>query len=95
MSTSVPKALPGKLSIKIHSPSILYVCLPSELAIIRDNGKAKMDFRHNSTTTLFLFINKTDVTHLMNENQNLHVLIFIQYNRKNEFWVKILFYTKK
>ena len=53
-----------------------------------------MDFRQNSTTTLFLFMNKTGVTHLMKENQNLHVLIFIQYNRKNEFWVKILFYTK-
>ena len=28
MSTSVLKALPGKLDIKRHSPSILYVLLP-------------------------------------------------------------------
>ena len=29
MSTSIPKALPGKLDIKRHSPSILYVCVQS------------------------------------------------------------------
>ena len=36
MSTSVPKALPGKLDIKRHSPSILY--------IFYNSG------RHNKTT---------------------------------------------
>ena len=25
ISSSVPKALPGKLDIKIHSPSVLYI----------------------------------------------------------------------
>ena len=30
MSTSVLKALPGKLDIKIHSPSILYVAAREE-----------------------------------------------------------------
>ena len=29
MSTNVPEALPGKLDIKRHSPSILYVAMPS------------------------------------------------------------------
>ena len=36
---------------------------------------------------MFLLMNKNDVTHLINQNLNLHVLIFI-FNRKNDFWVK-------
>ena len=50
------------------------VYLPSKLAIFRVNGKtkiAKMDFLHNSTTLLSLFNNKTNVTHLINQNLNL------------------------
>ena len=41
MSTSVLKALPGKLDINRHSPSILYIQLKSELLMLtisRDFG---------------------------------------------------------
>ena len=37
MSTSVPKALPGKIIIKRHSPRILYLSILST----RINGKCK------------------------------------------------------
>ena len=42
------------------------VYLPSKLAIFTVNGKAeivKMDFLHNGTTLLYLFVYKNDVTH--------------------------------
>ena len=35
----------------------------------------EMDFLHNITTLLSLFMNKNDVTHLMNQNLSLHLYI--------------------
>ena len=56
------------------------VCIHPKLAIFRENGKTeivKMDFLHNRTTPLPLFINKNDFTHLINQHLNLHMLTFI------------------
>ena len=66
-----------------------------KLAIIRVNGKAvflKSDSFHNSTTRSFLFISKNDVTHLINQNLNLHELNFI-FKRKIAFGVKNTVFT--
>ena len=70
------------------NPVLSQILTSSKLAIFIVNGKAlEMDFLHNSTTLLFLLMNKNDVAHLINQNLNLHVLLFI-FNRKNNFWVK-------
>ena len=42
MSTSVLKALPGKLDIKRHSPSILYFFLYDYLARIKETDEQKL-----------------------------------------------------
>ena len=42
MSTSVLKALPGKLDIKTHSPSILYLCMQSSKDPVRLCGYASL-----------------------------------------------------
>ena len=55
MSTSVLKALPGKLDIKRHSPSILYIL--ASLAMSTSVLKAllgKLDIKRHSPSILFL-----------------------------------------
>ena len=47
MSTSVLKALPGKLDIKRHSPSILYICVSLSVKyIVPDSNSLKVLARH-------------------------------------------------
>ena len=45
MSTNIIKALPGKLDIKRHSPSILYVSVPKESEY--DDAYLKCSVRQN------------------------------------------------
>ena len=55
MSTSVLKALPGKLDIKSHSPSILYIS--ASLAMSTCVLKAlpgKLDIKRHSPSILYL-----------------------------------------
>ena len=48
-------------------------CLPLTLVIFRvKRGKNEMDFLHNITTLLSLFMSKNNVTHLINQNLSLH-----------------------
>ena len=46
MSTSVLKALPGKLDIKRHSPGILYLQTRSGIPIIHAYGLEKLLYEH-------------------------------------------------
>ena len=50
-----------------------------------------MDFFHNSTILLSLFMSKKDVIHLINQNLNLHVLNLIFYKKKMIFWLNTVF----
>ena len=52
---------------------------------------AKMDFFRNSITLLSLFKNKNDVTLLINQNLNLHVVILF-FNRKMILGLKIKYF---
>ena len=52
MSTCVLKALPGKLDIKRHSPSILYLLVPSVL--YRKHGKYSLFQADSDFSTLSL-----------------------------------------
>ena len=56
MSTSVLKALPGKLDIKRHSPSILYIS--ASLAMSTSILKAlpgKLDIKRHEPSILYLY----------------------------------------
>ena len=57
MSTSVLKALPGKLDIKRHSPSIIYIS--ASLAMSTNVLKAlpgKLDIKRHSPSILYLLL---------------------------------------
>ena len=67
----------------------------SQILTIETNGTmaiAKLDFLQNSTTPLSSLMNKNDVTHLINQNQNFHVLILIFWGVKNTFFTKKYFF---
>ena len=62
MSTSVLKALPGKLDIKRHSPSILFIS--ASLAMSTSVLKAlpgKLDIKRHSPSILYLYTDETYV----------------------------------
>ena len=62
MSTSILKALPGKLDIKRHSPSVLY--LSASLAMSTSVLKAlpgKLDFKRHSPSVLYLYTIKSNL----------------------------------
>ena len=73
MSTCVLKALPGKLDIKRHSPSILYIS--TSLAMSTCVLKAlpgKLDIKRHSPSILYLshcmYLNQVNMTlHLLND----------------------------
>ena len=53
----------------------MLTCILKISRIFRVNWNAKIDILHkydNNTTLLSLFMNKTDDTHLIHENVNLH-----------------------
>ena len=74
--------------------------LTPKLAIFRLNEKteiAKMDFLHNSTTVLSLFMKINHFTHFINQNLNLHLLIlfiFLIEKMVLELKILLLFFTK-
>ena len=55
MSTSILKALPGKLDIKRHSPSILYISasLPMSTSVLKVLP-GKLDIKRHSPSILYL-----------------------------------------
>ena len=55
MSTSILKALPGKLDIKRHSPSILYISasLPKPTSILKVLP-GKIDIKRHSPSILYI-----------------------------------------
>ena len=55
MSTSVLKALPGKLDIKRHSPSILYitVSLPMSTSVF-EALPGRLDIKRHSSSILYI-----------------------------------------
>ena len=64
MSTSVLKALPGKLDIKRHSPSILYISASLAMPTSVLNAlPGKLDIKRHSPSILYLFKTKnaTDI----------------------------------
>ena len=67
MSTCVLKALPGKLDIKRHSPSILYIWKPISYVQIYDGSKDETDLLGrfcNWTPPPTNYISRSNILHL-------------------------------
>ena len=60
MSTSVLEALPGKLDIKRHSPSILYISASLAMSTsVLEALPGKLDIKRHSSSILYLFSPET------------------------------------
>ena len=74
ISTSVLKALPGKLDIKRNSPSILYIS--ASLAMSKSVLKAlpgKLDIKRHSPSILYLSISLTTYKTIVVSQPHRHV----------------------
>ena len=84
MSTSVLKALPGKLDIKRHSPSILYISLNFEFILPRGTPLWKCHFyrgfkEENGTThEMFFFTKFVRIYPIISIQNGLIVIDFIE-----------------
>ena len=76
MPTSVLKALPGKLDIKRHSPSVLYIS--ASLAMSTSVLKAlpgKLDIKSHSPCILYVLL-LASVLALLSVSRNVNVLCY-------------------